>query len=240
MFIRSMVGIGKFFKDYFLFRRLFRARHSLKICLGDYLQQSGNAADEYFFQDLYVAQKILRANPSIHIDVGSRLNGFVAHVASFREIIVYDIRSQHACVENIKFISKDFTETEQEVGVADSVSCLHALEHFGLGRYGDKISPTAFDDGLKNLFNLVSFLGYLYLSVPIGIPKIVFNSHRVLDPLRIIRLSKAHGFELVDFAYYSDQSFTKSLEIESDIDRLSKCGYSLGIFTFRKLNEKNR
>ena len=37
----------------------------------------------------------------------------------------------------------------------DSISCLHALEHFGLGRYGDMIDPQGYE---KGLFNISSYL----------------------------------------------------------------------------------
>lgn len=39
-----------------------------------------------------MARWIYEAAPIKHVDVGSRVNGFVAHVASFREIEVIDVR----------------------------------------------------------------------------------------------------------------------------------------------------
>jgi hypothetical protein len=33
-------------------------------------------------------------------------------------------------------------------GYCDSLSCLHALEHFGLGRYGDPIDPRGHEKGI--------------------------------------------------------------------------------------------
>ena len=39
--------------------------------------------DAYFHQDFVVARKIFERNPRLHIDVGSRVDGFVAHVATF-------------------------------------------------------------------------------------------------------------------------------------------------------------
>ena len=37
----------------------------------------------------------------------------------------------------------------------DSVSCLHALEHFGLGRYGDPVDPDGHLKGFRNLRRIV-------------------------------------------------------------------------------------
>lgn len=58
----------------------------------DFKEQSGTATWHYFHQDLLVATFINKAKPARHIDVGSRMDGFVAHVASCREIEVLDVR----------------------------------------------------------------------------------------------------------------------------------------------------
>lgn len=55
-------------------------------CLEDRYQESGNATGHYFHQDLLVANRIFVNNPIRHVDIGSRIDGLVAHVASFREI----------------------------------------------------------------------------------------------------------------------------------------------------------
>jgi len=88
----------------------------------------------YFHQDLLVARRILERRPERHVDIGSRIDGFVAHVALFREIEVLDIRPMSERIPNIVFRQVDFMREDQPlVNYCDSVSCLHALEHFGLG-----------------------------------------------------------------------------------------------------------
>ncbi|HOW57668.1 MAG TPA: hypothetical protein PKZ12_06675, partial [Smithellaceae bacterium] len=61
-------------------------------CLEEANQDSGTTSGHYFHQDLLVAGKIFQNNPVKHVDIGSRIDGFVAHVAAFREIEVFDIR----------------------------------------------------------------------------------------------------------------------------------------------------
>ncbi|MDB2508427.1 hypothetical protein N9X37_06760 [Planktomarina temperata] len=72
--------------------------------LSDYSDSAGTVKGHYFHQDLLIARLIHDNNPKRHIDIASRIDGFVAHVASFREIEVVDVRplpkSEH---ENIKF-----------------------------------------------------------------------------------------------------------------------------------------
>ena len=45
--------------------------------------------------------KIYQKNPPNHLDIGSRTDGFVAHVACFRELDVLDIREQNSKVKKV-------------------------------------------------------------------------------------------------------------------------------------------
>ena len=58
----------------------------------DYESSAGSHKGHYFHQDLVVAQQIYSKNPKRHLDIGSRIDGFVAHVATFRQIDVLDVR----------------------------------------------------------------------------------------------------------------------------------------------------
>src|ERR1700737_2012841 len=70
----------------------------------DKFLDSGVLSGYYFHQDLLIAQRIFLNNPQKHVDIGSRTDGFVAHVAVFREIEVFDIRTLISKVDNIKFV----------------------------------------------------------------------------------------------------------------------------------------
>ncbi|HOU91179.1 MAG TPA: hypothetical protein PLU22_09050, partial [Polyangiaceae bacterium] len=61
-------------------------------CLDEWRRQSGTAQGAYFHQDLLVAQRVWERRSRRHVDVGSRVDGFVAHVAAFRPIEVVDLR----------------------------------------------------------------------------------------------------------------------------------------------------
>jgi len=233
--IITIRGVPKIVADYFIFRRAYPDGFGLRLCFGDHFAQSGDGRGEYFYQDLHVAQLIAKRNPKRHIDIGSRVTGFVAHVASFRKIEVLDLRPQESVVQNVKFIEHDFCEPYLSDAPVDSVSCLHALEHFGLGRYGDDISNGAFDVGLQNLFDSVSPEGHLYLSLPVGIEKIFFNSHRVSDPMSIYLKAKSNGFTLLGLSYYFGGKFVCSSEILDDLAMLQKESYALAVYDFQKI-----
>ena len=136
--------------------------------LSDYADTAGTVNGHYFHQDLLVARLIHDQNPKRHIDIASRVDGFVAHVASYREIEVVDVRplpkSEH---ENITFRQADLMNP-QDLGQTDSLSCLHAIEQFGLGHYTDPSAINGHIKGITNLVSLVSKGGRLYISFPIG------------------------------------------------------------------------
>ena len=71
--------------------------------LQDYSDNAGQNKGHYFHQDLLVAKMIYDTKPRRHIDIGSRLDGFVAHVASFREIEVFDIVAKPPLPRQLRF-----------------------------------------------------------------------------------------------------------------------------------------
>ncbi len=200
-------------------------------------ESSGNANGHYFHQDLLVAQKVFGSGADRVIDVGSRVDGFVAHVASFRKIEVVDIRGLTSCHDNISFLRCDLMQdgATESLGQSDLVTCLHVLEHFGLGRYGDPIAADGHIKGLRNLERLVAPGGRLILSVPIGSERVEFNAHRVFACGTIPSLL-SHVFELTDFAYVDDSGdLHTSVDHLGEKDRLDSLRFGCGIYDFHKL-----
>jgi SAM-dependent methyltransferase len=210
--LASVRGAPRYFRDLREFRRQRgRARAAgfplgnLYPCLTDWAAASGVAKGHYFHQDLLVARRVHELAPRDHVDVGSRVDGFVAHVASFRPITVVDVRPLRSEVPNIRFVQADLMAplAEALVDSCDSLSCLHALEHFGLGRYGDPVRVDGDALGLENLRRMLRRGGRLYLSVPIGPERVEFNAHRVYSVSGLLdRL--AASFRLERFSYVDD------------------------------------
>jgi len=207
-------------------------------CLDDRGMPSGIISPHYFYQDLLVARKIFQRKPVKHVDVGSRLDGFVAHVASFMPIEVLDIRPQNARIPEITFRKCDVMNPSiQFEDYCDSLSCLHALEHFGLGRYGDTIDIFGHMRGMENLHRILRAGGILYLSVPIGHDAIEFNGDRVISIRTVLEM--AHNFRLVGFSFVDDDNILhENIELDSDsIANNCGCEYGCGIFEFKKPEE---
>jgi SAM-dependent methyltransferase len=241
--IGSVSGLVRFSGDLRKFRALQEQSRSqmrfgkLYPCIDDYSAESGIAAGHYFHQDLIVAQQIFASQPTRHVDVGSRIDGFVAHVAVFREVEIFDIRPLTTSARNIVFRRCDIAaEIEpQYVDYCDSLSCLHALEHFGLGRYGDSLDPDGHLKGLDNIRRILKSGGILYLSVPIGPHRIEFNAHRVFGVPELIRLVDER-FAIRRFSYVGDAGeFHDNVSwTASGSEDHFGCQFGLGILELQK------
>ncbi|MDX1697199.1 MAG: DUF268 domain-containing protein [Thiohalobacterales bacterium] len=200
-------------------------------------QQSGTAKGHYFHQDLLVARRIHDKNPLKHVDVGSRIDGFVAHVAAFREIEVLDIRPLDSGIHNIKFKQADLMSPPPDMeSYCDSLSCLHAIEHFGLGRYGDPIDFEGHIKGLDSLHRILKPGGTLYLSCPIGPQRIEFNAHRVFSLNYLLSLFDGK-FRVLNFSFVDDSGDLHENVALADeqLENNYGCTYGCGIFELERL-----
>jgi hypothetical protein len=236
---RSTRGISTFFKEWYKFRKLFPGEINFAPCLHDRYDESGVAKGEYFWQDLVVAQWIASARPEKHVDVGSRIDGFVAHIASFREIEVFDVRPMSNSIPRVVFRQVDFMQRSAEIeydGYCDSLSCLHALEHFGLGRYGDSLDPIGYQKGVENLAKLLKPKGRFYLSTPIGRQRVEFNANWVFNPHTIIQTANQNALSLVEMhVLNADGTGLQQIDLsELNLNILAQQPYHLGIFIFEK------
>lgn len=242
-FIRSLRGLPVFVKDWLLFRKTYQGKLTFLPCLHDRYEEGGTTKSEYFWQDLVVARWIYENNPEKHVDIGSRVDGFVAHVASFREIEVFDVRPITSQIPGVVFrqadlMSVDSLPNSRGGGYCDSLSCLHALEHFGLGRYGDRVNPQGYRLGLQNMIGLLKPGGVFYLSTPVGNERVEFNANWVFDPRRILRIATENGLRLDRLTVFSRESGIREIDPqEVAFDELVVANYNLGIFTFRKIVE---
>ena len=162
----------------------------------------------------------------------------MAHVAAFRQIDVIDIRPLPVKLVNIRFLQANMMDPipESLVGSTDSLSCLHALEHFGLGRYGDPIDFDGFLKGYDALHRMLKRQGTLYLSVPIGPQRIEFNAHRVFSVRFLTDLFSKH-YTVEHFSLVDDEgNLHEDIPMPQDqVDISFGCHYGCGIFELKKL-----
>ena len=123
----------------------------------------------------------------------------------------------------------------KNLGKTDSISCLHAIEHFGLGRYTDQIDVDGHNRGITNLVNLVSYGGRLYISFPIGQKdEVHFNAQRIFRANTIFDHPSIKKFmRLKRFDYVDDNG---ELYLNENINNIKPhLKYGCGIYTFEKV-----
>ena len=206
-------------------------------CVSDRNSNAGSVDSHYFLQDIWMTRQINTKKPQLHYDIGSRIDGFISHMLTqdyLEKLVMIDIRPFAVSVDKLDFIQSDATSLSNiSDGAIDSLSCLHAVEHFGLGRYGDPVSPNAYKRALASMERVIKAGGRLYLSVPVGNDqKLCFNAHRVFHPRTIIY--SLPNMRLEKFAYVHNMSI-KEVEL-ADIDTIhERMGeYDCGLFVFRK------
>lgn len=238
---QNFAGLNPYHKDLKEFKRqrgddnLFPFGRRRRM-MGNRYGQGGKMRGHYFHQDLHVARRIFENQPVRHVDIGSRTDGFVAHVAAFREIELMDIRDIKSKVENIKFRRADLMQLPADmVDYCDSISSLHAMEHFGLGRYGDPIDYFGYIKGIQNVTKILKKSGTFYFAVPIGPQRIEFNAERIFSIGYLLDLL-SESFEVIHFSYIDDKGdFHKHVSMEEQsIDNNMGCVYGCGIFELVK------
>lgn len=200
--------------------------------LSDREEAAGTVGGHYFHQDLWAARKIRDRMPQQHIDIGSRIDGFITHLLVFMPVTVVDIRPLKSSVGGLTFVQDDATELARfPTGSVHSLSSLHAAEHFGLGRYSDPIDPDACFKFMKALERVLAPNGRLYFSVPCGRERVEFNANRVFAPQTI--LESFPGLQLVSFSAVGDDG---NFYENADPAVVAKNELGCGLFEFTKVD----
>ncbi|CAA6606257.1 conserved hypothetical protein [Rhodospirillaceae bacterium LM-1] len=184
---------------------------------------------QYIYHTAWAARVLYRTKPARHVDISSQL-WFSTMVSAFVPTEFYDYRPPAVQLDNLKVGFADLRSLPFPSGSIVSLSCMHVVEHVGLGRYGD---PLDYDGDLKAIEELKRVLkpgGQLLFVVPLSEPRIVFNAHRYYHPNQILQAFE--GYALEEFGMiFDDQTFFlfRSTDIQF---RQQQDG--CGCFLFRK------
>jgi hypothetical protein len=233
--LRAMRGVPAFLRDAAAYRRAhdggaFPLRlGALLPILGDRYESAG-ALGHYFHQDLWAARRIHDRRPPRHVDIGSRVDGFIAHLLVFMPVTVIDVRPLTSHVAGLSFVQEDATSLRSFADDSiDSISSLHAVEHFGLGRYGDPVDPSASFKMMDTLARVLKPQGRLYFSVPVGRERLEFNAHRVFAARTV--LDAFARLRLVSFAAVDDSGILRD---PCSVDEVEGAHLACGLYEFTK------
>ena len=191
---------------------------------------AGPAQGHYFFQDLWAARRLYDWGIKTHVDVGSRLDGFIAHILPFCRVTYVDIRPLGLDWAGFTFRQGSITQMPFQDGSVPSLSSLHVIEHIGLGRYGDTVDPDGHLKAAAELSRVLAPGGRLLLGTPVGRERICFDAHRVFDPETIVGAFK--GLMLDEFLLIDDDG--RGIISDASFEQARRCGYGCGLFVFEK------
>ncbi len=186
----------------------------------------------YIYHPAWAARIIELINPPFHVDISSSLN-FSTMLSAFIPTQFYDYRPAQIRLDNLHCGAEDVTHLSFKDNSISSLSCMHVIEHIGLGRYGDYLDPVGDIKAVDELKRVLSHEGHLLVVVPVsGVPRIEFNAHRVYSYTQIIDLF--NEFELKDFSLIQDtpeggQFYHHASKEQSDLQH-----YGCGCFWFQK------
>lgn len=200
-------------------------------CLGEKTSATGFDR-HYVYHTAWAARLLARNRPQRHIDFSSSLY-FVAVVSAFLPVDHYDYRRPDLHLDSLSTGFADLTALPFADNSCPSVSCMHVVEHIGLGRYGDALDPEGDTKAMRELARVVAPNGHLLFAVPVGRPRICFNAHRIYGYEQILAAFSA--LQLVEFRLIPDRPQDGGL-IEATPRTVAAQEYGCGCYYFRKLD----
>lgn len=182
----------------------------------------------YLYHVAWAARMVIGYAPAKHIDISSSLN-FCTTLSATVRTEFYDFRTTPLQLDNLLCGQADLTNLFFEDASVESLSCMHTIEHIGLGRYGDPIDVNGDITAAAELSRVVRPGGHLLMVVPVGRARIVFNSHRVYCHDQLLAMFP--NFEVLETALVrDDRSFSRNPDaVEFDAQ-----SYGCGCYLLRK------
>jgi SAM-dependent methyltransferase len=182
----------------------------------------------YFYANGWAMRRITATKPYQHVDVGSQ-TAFVNLLSAITPVIFVDYRPLKTKLPGLQCVGGDLLNLPFNDRSLMSISCLHVIEHIGLGRYGDPLDPKGTSKSVRELCRVLAPGGNLYLAVPVGHPRLCFNAHRVHASETILEM--ASELELVEFSGVSDDGHYAE---NVDLSTFRNSEYACGFFWFRR------
>ncbi|HXA02813.1 MAG TPA: DUF268 domain-containing protein [Cytophagaceae bacterium] len=184
----------------------------------------------YIYHPAWAARILSKTKPNFHIDISSLLD-FSTIVSAFIPVKFYDYRPAKVQLNNLSAEAADLTALPFPSDSVKSISCMHTVEHIGLGRYGDPLDYDGDIKAINELKRVTAPNGNLLFVVPIGKSIIMFNAHRIYSYDQVI--SYFDGFDLMDFSLIPDNENEGSLS-QATKEMADLQNYACGCFWFKK------
>lgn len=224
-------------KDYWAFLKIKDGRFSMKLsdvypCVRDKTIQTGFDR-HYVYHTSWAARVVQETMPTKHIDISSSLY-FAGIVSAFVPVEFYDYRPADLHLSNLSskegnLMSLPFTDNS-----ISSLSCMHTIEHIGLGRYGDPIDPDGDIKACKELSRILAVGGNLLFVTPVGKKALIeYNAHRIYTYELVMALFP--DLLLTEFSLIPEDGINGGLIRNADPALLQNEQYACGCFVFTKI-----
>ena len=227
-----------FIKDFYIFKKMSRKDSRFQIRWKNrYPQLSDktsftNFDTHYIYHPAWAIRTVKKIKPEFHVDISSTLI-FSSMLSAFISVKFYDYRPATIKLDNLTSEKADLNRLPFKDNSVTSLSCMHTVEHIGLGRYGETIDPNGDLKAINELARVLAKDGNLLFVVPIGKPKVQFNAHRIYSYAQIIDYFK--NLELVEFSLIPDNAIETGIITNATQKQADEQNYGCGCFWFKKL-----
>ena len=229
---RAVSGFARYLKDWHTYSRLPGAE---PIHLAETYPQVHDCTNNhpidahYFYANGWAMRRIVALSPRFHVDVASQTI-FANLLGGVIPVVCVDYRPLEARLPGLQSMAGSLLALPFANCSVSSLSCLHVIEHIGLGRYGDPLDPQGTRKAAQELARVSAPGGNLFLATPVGRPRLCFNAHRIYTAAAICAMLSE--FELVEFSGIHDNGdYVENVEISAFKDSL----YACGLFWFKRL-----
>jgi len=185
----------------------------------------------YVYHTAWAARKVAEVAPAKHVDIASSLY-FPGIVSAFIPVDFYDYRPAPLHLSGLTTQHADLTQLHFESNSIPSLSCLHTIEHIGLGRYGDPVDPEGDVKACKELSRVLAPGGSLLFVTPVGREAVIqFNAHRIYTYELVLKLFP--DLELKEFSFVPEYG-TDGIREHANPEDLKNEVYACGCFVFTK------
>ncbi|OGG66090.1 hypothetical protein A2929_03810 [Candidatus Kaiserbacteria bacterium RIFCSPLOWO2_01_FULL_45_25] len=186
----------------------------------------------YVYHTAWAARKVAQIAPAKHVDIASSLY-FPGLVSAFIPVDFYDYRPAPLHLSGLATEHADLTQLHFESNSIPSLSCLHTIEHIGLGRYGDPIDPEGDIKACAELSRVLAPGGSLLFVTPVGKKAIIqFNAHRIYTYEKVLALFPT--LKLEEFSFVPEHG-TDGVHEHANPIELQNETYACGLFWFKKV-----
>ncbi len=190
-----------------------------------------NYEPHYTYHCSWACRVLADCKPAHHVDIGSSMQ-FVGMASAWVPITHYDYRKPDIALPGLQVGTADLLALPFADDSVPSLSCMHVLEHIGLGRYGDPIDSLGDRRAATELMRVVEPAGQLLVVVPVGRPKVAFNAHRIYAYQQVVDMFA--GLRLVSFDLLTDRGAAAGLIGNATPELVDQQNWGCGCYLFAK------